>query len=46
MGNAWPTDISHDGLSNDTIPLMNARPDIPIGHTISRGDISTYSAQH
>ena len=41
MGNAWPTDISHDGLSNDTIPLMNARPDIPIGHTISRGDIST-----
>ena len=32
---------THDGLGNESIPLMNARPEIPIGHTISRGDIST-----
>ena len=40
----YPFFISHDGLKNSTIALFNAKPEIPIGHTISRGDISTLGA--
>jgi hypothetical protein len=40
----YPFFISHDGLKNETIPLFNAKPEIPISHTISRGDISALGA--
>lgn len=48
----FPWFISHDGLPSNrtttgtnwqarTIDLFNSKPDIPMAHTISRGDIST-----
>jgi len=36
--------LSHDGVSNATIELFNKHPEIPIAHTISRGDVSTLGA--
>ena len=47
FANTWyyPLYLSHDGISNETIhQVYNKHPEIPIAHTISRGDVSTLGA--